>query len=73
YCKGCKYNPKHTTEDDACPFNALYWNFIDKHEERFEKNQRMKMMIRNWQGRDDAVKADILAKARQTLNDTDSL
>lgn len=73
YCKGCKYNPKHTTEDDACPFNALYWNFIDKHEERFEKNQRMKMMIRNWQGRDDAVKADILAKARQTLDDTDSL
>ena len=73
YCKECKYNPKHTTEDDACPFNALYWHFIDKHEERFEKNQRMKMMVRNWQGRDDAVKADILAKAKQTLDDTDSL
>ncbi|WP_070328152.1 cryptochrome/photolyase family protein [Exiguobacterium aurantiacum] len=69
YCKGCKYNPKHTTEDDACPFNALYWNFIDKHEERFAKNQRMKMMVRNWQGRDDAVKADILAKAKQNLKD----
>lgn len=73
YCKGCKYNPKHTTEEDACPFNALYWHFIDKHEERFAKNQRMKMMVRNWQGRDDAVKADILAKARQTLDETDSL
>jgi deoxyribodipyrimidine photolyase-related protein len=33
----------------------------------------MKMMVRNWQGRDDAVKADILAKARQTLDETDSL
>ncbi|WP_214888992.1 cryptochrome/photolyase family protein [Exiguobacterium sp. s142] len=70
YCKGCKYNPKHTTEADACPFNALYWNFIDKHEERFSNNQRMKMMVRNWQGRDDDVKADILAKARQTLTDS---
>ncbi|MCC5891186.1 cryptochrome/photolyase family protein [Exiguobacterium sp.] len=73
YCKGCTYNPKHTTEEDACPFNALYWNFIDKHEERFADNQRMKMMLRNWQGRDDDVKADILAKARQTLDETDSL
>lgn len=73
YCKGCKYNPKHTTEEDACPFNALYWHFIDKHQDRFKDNQRMKMMLRNWQGRDDDVKADILAKARQTLKDKDSL
>jgi len=70
YCRDCPYNPKHTTEDDACPFNALYWRFIDRHEERFSKNQRMKMMVRNWQGRDDDVKADILAKAEQTLTDS---
>ena len=70
YCRDCPYNPKHTTEDDACPFNALYWRFIDRHEERFSKNQRMKMMVRNWQGRDDDVKSDILAKAEQTLTDS---
>lgn len=69
YCKGCKYNPKHTTEEDACPFNALYWRFIDKHEQRFSTNQRMKMMVRNWQGRDDEVKAEILTKAEATLRE----
>lgn len=28
------------------------------------------MMVRNWQGRDDDVKSDILAKAEQTLTDS---
>jgi deoxyribodipyrimidine photolyase-related protein len=47
YCKDCRYNVQNTTEDDACPFNALYWDFLMRHQKRFEKNGRMKMMYRH--------------------------
>jgi deoxyribodipyrimidine photolyase-related protein len=29
YCGGCRYNPKLRTGPDACPFNYLYWTFLD--------------------------------------------
>ena len=46
YCKDCHYNVKNKTEDDACPFNSLYWNFLDDKREYFQKNNRMSMMMR---------------------------
>jgi deoxyribodipyrimidine photolyase-related protein len=41
FCKGCKYDPKQRTGDDACPFTTLYWDFLDRHAETFSKNHRM--------------------------------
>jgi deoxyribodipyrimidine photolyase-related protein len=41
YCKGCAFDVKKRIGDDACPFNALYWDFIARHKERFSKNPRM--------------------------------
>lgn len=46
YCKDCHYNVKNKTEDDACPFNSLYWNFLDDKKEYFQHNNRMSMMMR---------------------------
>ena len=37
YCKNCQYNPKEKTTDSACPFNYLYWNFVDENKEVFQK------------------------------------
>jgi len=45
YCKGCHYKVSKKTEEDACPFNALYWNFLDDKRVHFAKNQRMSMML----------------------------
>jgi deoxyribodipyrimidine photolyase-related protein len=45
YCKGCHYNVSKKTEEDACPFNSLYWNFLDDKKEHFKNNQRMNMMM----------------------------
>ena len=42
YCKGCVYNPKDRTGEDACPFTTLYWDFLDRHKESFAANHRMK-------------------------------
>lgn len=45
YCKNCHYDVKKKTEENACPFNSLYWNFLDSNREHFEDNQRMNMML----------------------------
>ena len=44
YCKGCVYKVSKKTEDDACPFNSLYWNFLDEKRTYLKDNQRMTMM-----------------------------
>ena len=41
YCGGCRFNPKVRVGEDACPFTAGYWAFLDRHRERFAANRRM--------------------------------
>jgi deoxyribodipyrimidine photolyase-related protein len=41
YCKGCAYDPKSRTGENACPFTNLYWNFLSENQERFARNHRM--------------------------------
>ena len=38
---------KSRTGDKACPFNTLYWDFLIRHRERFRKNNRMAMILKN--------------------------
>jgi deoxyribodipyrimidine photolyase-related protein len=45
YCKNCRYDRDKRTGDDACPFNTFYWDFLARHEERFNDNPRMKLMM----------------------------
>jgi len=40
-CKGCRYDPKKRTGDDACPFTTLYWDFVARNAEEFANNHRM--------------------------------
>lgn len=44
YCESCHYNQNKKIEDDACPFNSLYWNFLDDKRKYLKDNFRMKMM-----------------------------
>jgi deoxyribodipyrimidine photolyase-related protein len=44
-CKGCKYDPKKRVGEVACPFTTLYWDFLDRHRDRFVKNHRMSQQI----------------------------
>jgi deoxyribodipyrimidine photolyase-related protein len=48
YCKGCAYSVGDKTGDKSCPFNSLYWAFLDRHRDRFAKNPRMAQMYRTW-------------------------
>lgn len=44
YCESCHYNKNKKTEDNACPFNSLYWNFLDEKRSYLKNNFRMGMM-----------------------------
>ncbi len=41
HCTGCAYDPKVRVGERACPFNALYWDFFDRHRERLQGNHRL--------------------------------
>jgi deoxyribodipyrimidine photolyase-related protein len=40
YCKDCPLNPKVRVGEDACPFTAGYWNFLDKNQ-HLKSNHRL--------------------------------
>lgn len=47
YCTGCRYDVKLKTGPQACPFNTLYWYFLDRHEQQLARNPRTVLMARN--------------------------
>ena len=46
YCKHCHYSVKEKNGSNACPFNYLYWYFLDKNRKRLSANQRLAMPYR---------------------------
>lgn len=67
YCKSCKYNINDKTGDQACPFHALYWTFLEDHRDLLENNPRMRLMYANWDRQKSAQKGAILKKGRELL------
>ncbi|GAA4301020.1 cryptochrome/photolyase family protein [Aestuariibaculum suncheonense] len=45
YCDSCYYNKNEKLGKNACPFNSLYWNFLDDKRDVLSKNRRMSMMF----------------------------
>lgn len=41
YCRGCRFDPKKRTGDDACPFTSLYWDFLARNADELAGNPRM--------------------------------
>ncbi len=41
YCTGCRYDVKERTAENACPFNALYWDFMARNAPRLRDNPRI--------------------------------
>ncbi|MBO0331642.1 cryptochrome/photolyase family protein [[Muricauda] lutisoli] len=45
YCKECAYSHTVKSGENSCPFNSLYWNFLEEKKAHFKNNQRMSMML----------------------------
>ena len=72
YCGSCAYRVQDKTGEDACPFNLLYWHFLDRHRDRFEGNPRMGNMYRVWDRMDEDRKDTVLSEAEAFLQKLDA-
>lgn len=73
YCKGCHYDHKKRTGENACPFNSLYWRFMVKHRERLWQNPRVRMIYGSWDNMDEAEQHSILETANHYFRHVNSL
>ncbi len=73
YCSGCRYNKKLKTGPDACPFNALYWEFYERHTAKLGHNARIGMAYQQLKKMDPAVKESLMEKARELRADLNRL
>ncbi|MBY6033198.1 cryptochrome/photolyase family protein [Marinobacter daepoensis] len=73
HCQNCHYRVQETTSERACPFNSLYWHFLDRHRDAFAANPRMTMMYRNWDRQKPEKQEALLARAQWLLDNLDQL
>lgn len=68
YCANCRFRPDHTTGPRACPFTVLYWDFLQRHRERFAGHPRLKLQVRNLDRRD-AQEMDQIRRQADAMRD----
>jgi deoxyribodipyrimidine photolyase-related protein len=72
YCGQCRYDVKQRVGPDACPFNALYWDFLARNRDTLGGNQRLAMPYRNWDRMTPAVQKSLRDHANSTLRTLDA-
>ena len=72
YCEECRYDRSQRTGENACPFNSLYWNFLDDKKEHFQKNNRMAMMLRLLEKIPGVEKEEIKKRALSVIENPDA-
>ncbi len=65
YCTGCRFNPAQATGEDACPFTTLYWDFLVRHQQDLQKNNRMALQLRNLDRKEPAELKSIRQQAKR--------
>jgi deoxyribodipyrimidine photolyase-related protein len=41
HCHSCRYRPDRRTGEEACPFSAMYWDFLERNRDRLGDNHRL--------------------------------
>lgn len=67
YCAACRYNVKDRVGEKACPFNSLYWHFMNRNRDVLEGNPRLGMAFRNLDKMDGKTKMALLSQADSFL------
>ena len=73
YCKGCAYDVKQRTGETSCPFNSLYWDFLQRHRDKLVRNPRLAQIYRVYDAFAPAEKKAIEARATRVLSSLDTL
>lgn len=68
YCRQCRYDVNQRVGDDACPFNALYWHFLDRHRDKLGDNRRLAMPYRTWDRQPEEAREATLRQANTFLD-----
>ncbi|KXG84943.1 cryptochrome/photolyase family protein [Agrobacterium bohemicum] len=71
YCGTCRYDVKKKTGEGACPFNALYWDFLDRNKNKLSGNRRLAQTYAAWRRMDDGQRATYRESARAFLQKLD--
>ncbi len=66
YCENCRYRADVKTGNAACPFNALYGDFLDRNRDVLAKKPRLRNPYATW-GRMSAEKRDDYLRIAQAL------
>jgi deoxyribodipyrimidine photolyase-related protein len=67
YCSECDYNVKQKTGEKACPFNSLYWHFLNRNKDKLSKNPRLGNVYRVWSKMSQDKQEDYLNQADDFL------
>lgn len=73
YCDQCHYAHAKKTGDRACPFNSLYWDFLNRHRKKLGSNPRISMVYRTWDRMKETTRRDLLDQAKQYMQMIDQL
>jgi deoxyribodipyrimidine photolyase-related protein len=71
YCGDCAYKHSEKIGENACPFNALYWNFLDEKKEHFKNNNRMAMMMNLLNKKDKNELQELKNRAEKIIQNPD--
>ncbi|BAO80155.1 uncharacterized protein related to deoxyribodipyrimidine photolyase [Serpentinimonas raichei] len=73
HCRTCPYDPALKTGARACPYNALYWDFFERHAQRLGQNARISLVYRNLQRMAPEARAALREQAAHTLERIEAL
>ena len=66
YCRGCRYDVKQKLGEDSCPFNALYWDFLDRNAKVLRDNHRLAFPYKTLERMDETQRAALRDHATAT-------
>jgi len=59
---------KQKTGEDACPFNALYWDFLARNQDKIGENPRLRNPYATWRRMSGDKRASYRQSAAEFLN-----
>ncbi|MDF1522497.1 MAG: cryptochrome/photolyase family protein [Trueperaceae bacterium] len=65
HCRRCPFDPGSRIGPTACPFTVGYWDFVDRHQERFARHPRMAVAVKAWRAHDAAEQAAVRARTSE--------